>query len=76
LESEAKLFVVVNAGGLLGFFLGPREGGQEHAGEDCDNGDDDEEFDERERSAARWLEIRTHADGIARLMRSIGKSNL
>jgi hypothetical protein len=42
------LFVVVDANGLMSFFFGASESGQEHACEDGYDGDDDEEFDQCE----------------------------
>ena len=51
--AQAKLFHVVHARDLPGFFLGAREGGQKHAGEDRDDGNDHKQFDEREAAAAR-----------------------
>ena len=40
----------------VGLFLGLREGGQQHAGKDCDDGDDDQELDQRERGCDRCSE--------------------
>ena len=39
---------VVGAEGLFGFLFAAREGGEKEAGEDRNDGDDDEQFDERE----------------------------
>ena len=48
LAGEADLLEVVDANDLAGFLLGGAQGGQEHAGENADDCDDDEEFDQRE----------------------------
>ena len=39
---------IVHAVRLLGFLFGARQRGQEHGGEDRDDGDDHEQFDQRE----------------------------
>src|SRR5215475_10580687 len=44
---QQDLLDVVNVNRVLSLVLGLRERGQEHACEDCDNGYDDEQFDER-----------------------------
>jgi hypothetical protein len=46
------LFVGVEALRALALFLGFGESGQQEAGEDRDDGDDDEEFDEGEGAPA------------------------
>jgi hypothetical protein len=46
--SNASLFEVVDAGGLLGFGFGASERRQEHCGKDGNDCDDDEQLDERE----------------------------
>lgn len=48
LPAEGELFDVVAAGDCFSFFLRFAQGGKEHAGEDRNDGDDDEEFDEGE----------------------------
>ena len=52
---EVNLFEVAQALGLNGSSLSSAEGWQKHRGQDCDDGDDDEQFDERE-GAARGVE--------------------
>ena len=42
---EVNLFEVAEALGLNGGGLSSAQGGQQHRGENCDDGDDDEEFD-------------------------------
>ncbi len=60
---HGKLFVVIHANDALplGFRLG--EGGEEHSGENRDDGDDDQEFDEGESGtrAQYWI---THKDWL------------
>ena len=48
-EGEIELAEILAAGGLAGGFLGAGEGGQKKRGQDADDGNDDEQFDERER---------------------------
>ena len=52
---EEKLAMVVHALNALGLCLGLGHGRQEHAGEDRDDGDDDEEFDQGEAICSRTL---------------------
>ena len=47
-ESCAKLFAVADAGCHAGFFTGFGERGQQHGGENRNDGDDDQQFDQRE----------------------------
>ena len=48
-EGQSQLLQIIHAGDALGLGLGFGERGQEQAGEDGNDGDDDEQFDERER---------------------------
>ena len=52
LNVEGRVFAqraeVVDAGGLLAVFPRLLQGGQKHGGQDGDDGDDDQQFDERE----------------------------
>src|SRR6185436_18107540 len=58
-EGEAQLFEIAAADGLLAFVLGFGKGGQEHARQNRDDGDDDEQFDQGEgRSAFHRLSFR------------------
>ena len=47
-EADADLLLVIEALSAFGFFFGTRQDGQQHGGEDSDDGDDDEKFDEGE----------------------------
>jgi len=47
-RGDGDLAEVGIAGRALTFFFGAAKGGEKKSGEDCDNGDDDKEFDERE----------------------------
>ena len=47
-RGEAELAEVVLARGALRLGLAPRQGGQKHRRENCDDGDDDEQFNQRE----------------------------
>src|SRR5213594_1156100 len=54
LERKPELLEIVDALDALAGFLGATEGGQQHAGENCDNRDDYQQFDERKaREAGR-----------------------
>ena len=53
--AEYELFVVADAADGFGFFFGLAEGGQQHAGQDGDDGNDDEKFDERKTGPACGL---------------------
>ena len=62
-QSESELFVVIDADGLVRFFFGAREGRKKHARENGNDGDDNEEFDQRECATKRWLEFGAHDNG-------------
>src|SRR5262245_2944491 len=47
-KAEDSLSEIVDALDGVTFFFGFGERGKEEAGEDCDDGDNDEEFDQRE----------------------------
>ncbi len=47
-QTDGDLVVVAVALDPLRFCFGPRQGRQQHAGQNCDDGDDDKEFDQRE----------------------------
>ena len=47
-HAEDYLFEIGQAGDGASFCTGLREGGQQHGGENRDDGDDDEEFNQRE----------------------------
>ena len=51
-DREPELFEVIDAGDAFGGFLGVRKGGEQHRREDRNDGDDDEQFDEREGAVA------------------------
>jgi len=48
------LFLVAHADRLPGFALGPAQGGKQQAGQDGDNGDDNQQFDEGEPGLLRF----------------------
>jgi hypothetical protein len=60
-HADADLTQIVQAPGSLALFFGPREGRQEHAGQDGDNSDDHQQLDQGEswvaalRSRLRWM---------------------
>jgi hypothetical protein len=47
-HAQAELFLVVDTGGLPGATLGRGQDGQKQSRQDADDGDDDQEFNERE----------------------------
>ncbi len=54
---QANLTEIIDAGNALGFFLRARQGRQQHRRQDCDDGDDHEQFNERKGAlpeAMRW----------------------
>ena len=53
LAAEAHLFFIAQAGDALGAFFGAGQRGQEHGGQNRDDGDDHQQFDEGERGAGR-----------------------
>ena len=50
---QCHLMEIAGAGGGLGFVFGFGQSGQEHTRQNSDNGEHDQEFDKRERPAAR-----------------------
>lgn len=58
LEGESDLFLVGDALDGFGFGFGSGEGWEEHACEDRDDGDNDEQFDERERPLGGGVTMR------------------
>ena len=59
-EGQSQLLQIIHAGDALGLGLGFGERGQEQAGEDGNDGDDDEQLDERERGARCGAGLRSH----------------
>ena len=55
--AEDELFVVADAADGFGFFFGLAEGRQQHAGQNGDDGNDDEKFDERKTGPACGLRL-------------------
>ena len=47
-HGKGDLFEIGETGNGAGFCTGLRKGGEQHGGENRDDGDDDEEFDQRE----------------------------
>jgi hypothetical protein len=48
MSRQAELLLIIHALCPLRLFFGGGEGGQQHAGKDCYDRDDDEQFDKRE----------------------------
>jgi hypothetical protein len=61
-DGEAKLPEVVAARGASGRFAGLLHGGEQQRDEDANDGDDDEQFDERERAAGGARGVVTYHD--------------
>ena len=61
LERQTDLFQVVGAGDFLGFGFGLGQRGEEHAGQDRDNGDHDEQFNERKGSGLMQFDDSFHS---------------
>ncbi len=55
---DGDLAEVGVAGSALAFFFGATESWEEKSGEDCNNGDDDEKFDEGKRARRVWFRCR------------------
>lgn len=55
--AEDELFVVADAADGFGFFFGLAEGRQQHAGQNSDDGNDNEKFDERKTGPACGLRL-------------------
>jgi hypothetical protein len=61
-DGEAKLSEVVAARRASGRFAGLLHGGEQQRDEDANDGDDDEQFDERERAAGGARGVVTYHD--------------
>src|SRR5205814_4963408 len=61
LEGDSNLALVAQAFDQLRLFLGATQRGQKHAGENGDDGDDDQQFDQGEASLKSWFRIHDHA---------------
>lgn len=69
---EASLFQVVEAGGLFGLVLRSSQRGQQHRGENGNDGDDDKQLDERESLPPEYAGVGVCIRGDF-LIRSCGK---